>query len=124
MTWARRPLWRWSAVGLTVVMIAYGVVFELLPVELISEVEDGITSYVPRVATGMPVPALITSLVIIAVGVALWVKRGWWGLAVASLLALVGFGIGPSFGLPIVGQIAEVVLMVGLVVTEARVQRA
>lgn len=122
--WAHRSAWRATATLLTLGMIAYGVAFELLPIELVAETADGVTTYVPAEPTGTPIPALVTALWLLVVGVALWFERGWAALALASLVSIVGFGLGPALGLPIVGQVAEVILMTGLVASEAWAQRS
>ncbi len=121
LAWASRPLGRFGLIGLTLAMIAYGVIFELLPLSLVVESADGVISYAPAGGAGVPVPAMATMVALAAVGIILWAVRGWPWLAVGALLAFVGFGLAPALDFEVLGQLAEVVLIGGIAVTELRV---
>ncbi len=116
--WAQQRGWQLVLLGVAAAMIVYGVVFELLPLSLVAESEGGIVSYGPEGGASMPVPALVTMVVLTAVGVALWVARGWSWLTISSLLAVAGFGLAPALEFEVLGQIAEVVLIGGIAMTE------
>ena len=121
--WARRGWVRATSGVLVVAMIAYGLFIDL-PSALQPYTEPGnVLAYEPVEPTGPPVPPMVTNLALIAAGIALWAARPWPWLGVASIAALVGFGLGPLGAPPIVGQGAEVVLIGGIAATEAWLQR-
>ena len=120
--WARRPSVRGAFRLVTAALIAYGVIVEL-PAALEPNDAGGVLRYEGAGGSSVPVPAIATNLALIAVGIALWPARGWPWLAVASVAALVGFGLGPLGAPAVVGQVAEVVLIGGIVATEGWLQR-
>ena len=65
-----------------------------------------------------PVVAIITNVFVLAVGIALWIQRGWAWLAVGSGLMFVAagaFGSG-TYALPI-SNLGEICITVGFIVT-------
>ena len=117
-SWARRPSWRAFFVVVTVALIVYGVIVDLLPLRLEAETVDGVLSYAPAGGSAFPLPAAVTMGVVLAVGIWLWRVPGWPWLAVLTAAASVLFGVAPALGVPVVGQAAEVVLLAGILVTE------
>lgn len=103
---------------LTLAMIAYGVVIELLPLTLEASFEDGILSYSPAGEVGAPIPAIVTMVVLAVTGIALSVKHRYHWLTVGALLAFAGFGLAPALEFAVLGQLAEVVLIGGIALTE------
>src|SRR5690625_1420333 len=91
----------------TLAMIAYGVVAELLPLSIEAQRENGILSYAPVGGSGFPLPAVITIVILTAVGVAIWRARGFPWLGVLSLLALVGFSVGLARDFPLLDELPE-----------------
>ncbi len=118
LAWASRTAGRYGLIGLTLAIIAYGVIFELLPLSLVAESADGVLSYVPAGGAGFPMPAMVTMVVLAAVGIILWAAQGWPWLGVGALLAFAGFGLAPALDFEVLGQVAEVVLIGGIAVTE------
>lgn len=123
LEWARRPAWRSAFWLLTLALIAYGVIVDLLPLSLEPTREGGILTYTPVGGSSFPLPAVVTMAALLAVGAALWWARGWAGLAVGSLLAAAGFGLAPALGSDVVGQVAEVVLIGAILLTERWLRR-
>lgn len=119
LQWASRSGWRLGFWALTVLLIGYGVVVELLPLSLVAENNDGIVSYGPAGGAGFPLPAIVTMLPLTVIGIILWIRRGWPWLAVGSLLAFAGFGVAPALDFTVLGQIAEVVLIGGIALSES-----
>ena len=119
LRWAGQSGWRIAFWAFTVLLIGYGVVFELLPLSLVAENNDGIVSYGPAGGAGFPLPAIATMVPLIFIGIILWVKRGWAWLAVGSVLAVVGFGVAPALDFTVLGQIAEVALIGGITLSES-----
>lgn len=103
---------------LTLAMIAYGVVVELLPLTLEASFEDGILSYSPAGEVGPPVPAMVTMVVLAVTGLALTFRHRYPWLTAGALLAFAGFGLAPVLEFDVLGQIAEVVLIGGIALTE------
>ncbi len=119
LRWASQSGWKIAFWAFTVLLIAYGVVFELLPLSLVAENSDGIISYGPAGGASFPLPAVATMVPLTVIGLILWVKRGFAWLAVGSLLALVGFGVAPALDFTVLGQIAEVALIGGISLSES-----
>lgn len=118
LSWAGQSAWRVLLWGLTLLLIAYGVIYELLPLSLVAEAENGVLSYAPAGGAGFPVPAIATMVVLTVIGIILWSARSWPYLALGALLAFIGFGVAPALDFTVLGQIAEVVLIGGIALTE------
>jgi len=117
-SWARRPAWRSFFVLVTLALIAYGVLVDLVPLQLQAETVDGVLSYAPAGGSPFPLPAAVTMGVILAVAIWLWRVPGWPWLALLTAVASVLFGVAPALGVPVVGQAAEVVLIAAILFTE------
>lgn len=117
-TWARRPAWRAFFVVVTLALVAWGVIADLLPLRLEPETVDGVLSYAPAGGSPFPLPAAVTTGVILAVAIWLWRVPGWPWLAIMTAVASVLFGVAPAVGVPVVGQAAEVVLIAAILLTE------
>ena len=71
-----------------------------------------------------PVVAIVTNLIVLAVGIALWIQRGWAWLAVGSGLMFVAagaFGSG-TYALPI-SNLGEICITLGFIATCVRFAR-
>ena len=77
---------------------------------------DGVLRYRPLEAVGPPLPAIGTTLALIAAGVGLWRVRGWFWLLVASVVMFVGSAAAAN--LLVVGSGFEVLFLSGIVATE------
>ena len=102
----------------TLAMIAYGIVVELLPLSLEAQRENGILSYAPVGGSGFPLPAVVTIIILTGVGMAIWRACGFPWLGVLSLLAIVGFSVGPALDFAPLEQFAEIVLVTAILITE------
>lgn len=71
-----------------------------------------------------PLVAIVTNVIVLGVGIALWIQRGWAWLAVGSGLMFVAAGAfgGNKYGLPI-ANLGEICITLGFIVTCARFAR-
>lgn len=114
--WARK---RWVHAVFCLVataLIVYGVVTEVLGLEL--EVErDGDAVRYSAVEASAPIPSIVAIVVLIAVGIAVWRRGGYW-MAIGAAIMFVAAAIQ---SLPLVlANTGEVALVVGLVLTATR----
>lgn len=120
LAWSTRTGWSAAFWVLTVLLVAYGVVVELLPLSLVAESSGGVTSYAPAGGSGFPLPAMVTMVALTAVGVLIWVRKSWPWLGLGAILAFIGFGVAPALDFTVLGQFAEVVLIGGISLSESR----
>lgn len=75
-------------------------------------------------ASHLPIVAIATNLVVLAVGIALWIQRRWPWLAIGSGLMFVAAGAfgGHPYGLPI-ANLGEIFITLGLVLTAGHFAR-
>ncbi|MFF5727871.1 hypothetical protein [[Kitasatospora] papulosa] len=110
---------RGAAVGLTVLLVAAGVLHDILGLTLRTERWADTLRYVNDAAspTG-PLPAIVTGLVVLSAGIVLWRSTGFVWLAVtAAVMVAVS---GAAVQVPVLGNAGEVVLNVGLLLTVRR----
>lgn len=112
--WSRNTAWPAVFWTVTILLIAYGVVVELLPLSLVAESGDGIISYGPAGGASFPVPAMVTMVALTAVGVLIWISKSWPWLELGAILAFIGFGVAPALDFTVLGPFAEVVLIGGI----------
>ncbi|MFE4691411.1 hypothetical protein ACFRH6_15280 [Streptomyces sp. NPDC056749] len=119
LPWARRTAVRGVAVGLTVLLVAAGVLHDVIGLTLRTERWADTLRYVNDAAspTG-PLPAIITGLVVLSAGVVLWRSTGFAWLAVTAAVMVVVSGA--AVQVPVLGNAGEVVLNVGLLLTVRR----
>lgn len=103
---------------LTLLMIALGVYTDIIDLALELMKEGGTVRYVNGNAAGPPVPAIVTILVLIGVGIPIWRQSKWSLLCLGSLFMFVAAGAGAS--LPVVGNLGEVVLSGTIVKTDEK----
>ncbi len=103
------------ATVLAAVLVAVGGAIDGLWPELVAEREAGVLRYVLPDPTP-PLPSIVTVVVLIAVGVALWRRGGPRWLALGSIVMFVGSAVPPGT-LPVLGNLAEVALIAGVVAT-------
>lgn len=114
--WARK---RWVHALFCLVAVAlmvYGFVTEVVGLEL-EVVRDGDAVRYSATETGPPIPSIVAIVVLIAVGIAVWRRGGYW-MAIGSAIMFVAAGI-PSLPL-VLANTGEVALIVGLVLTATR----
>ncbi|AGJ58504.1 hypothetical protein F750_6077 [Streptomyces sp. PAMC 26508] len=110
---------RGAAVGLTVLLVAAGVLHDILGLTLRAERWADTLRYVNDAAspTG-PLPAIVTGLVVLSAGIVVWRSTGFVWLAVtAAVMVTVS---GAAVQVPVLGNAGEVVLNVGLLLTVRR----
>ncbi|MFC8228119.1 hypothetical protein [Streptomyces sp. NPDC057287] len=119
LRWARRTVVRAAAVGLTVLLVAAGVLHDILGLSLRPERWAGSLRYVNDAAspTG-PLPAIVTGLVVLAAGIVLWRCTGFGRLALTAGVMVAVSGAAAS--VPVLGNAGEVVLDIGLLMTARR----
>ncbi|MER5555851.1 hypothetical protein ABT001_29990 [Streptomyces sp. NPDC002793] len=116
---ARRTWVRGAAVGLTVLLVAAGVLHDVLGLSLRAERWADTLRYVNDATSPVgPLPAIITGLVVLAVGIVLWRCIGFPWLALTSAVMVVVSGAATQ--IPVLGNAGEVVLGVGLLLTVRR----
>jgi hypothetical protein len=72
---------------------------------------------------GPPIPAIITIVVLMALGIAIWRQAGWPWLFAGSLIMFIGSAVPSSVAGPVVGSGAEIVLLAALLATEKQTQQ-
>jgi hypothetical protein len=111
----RRP-WVWVLTGL---LIAAGVYFEIIRLHLEPRTYADTLRYVNT--AGMPLPAIMTDLVLIGIGVILWRrdKLPWLFLGAVAMFVAAGAG----FNAPWLGNLGELVLIGAILLTAAKRKR-
>lgn len=111
--WAQRRWVHGAFCALATVLIGYGVVTELIGLQLEPGGEGDAVSY-SAANPSLPVPSITVIVVLIAVGVAI-IRRGGVWMTIGSVAMFVAAAIG---SLPlVVANIGEVALIVGLMLT-------
>ena len=113
----RRPAWVWA---LTAVLVAVGVYSEILHLNLELRTYAGTLRYA-NASAGPPLPAIVTNIMLIGVGVVPWRREGlpWLSLGAVAMFVAAASGI---FWL---GNVGELVLIGSILLTAAlRIRRA
>ncbi len=105
--------------ALVAMLIAIGVVDEVVRSRLVPEDAGDALRYVNDAVSGPPLPAIITVLAVLVLGVMAWRYAGFPWLFVGALVMLVAAAAGSS--VLWVGNLGELVLMSSVVVTMAAV---
>ena len=134
ISWANDRRWRTSVWLLVAGMIAFGVFEHLIWLETAPGCFDGVLRYTsnlyvthycspdqePLVGGGPPIPSIVSNLLALIVGFALWRRAGWAWLMLGSILMFIaagvpisGFGTAPGNG-------GEVLLQFAMAATAAR----
>ncbi len=94
-------------------LIALGLYSDVIRLDLVLKVEQGITRYVNIGGIkGPPIPSIITIIVLIVIGIGIWRKGKSAGLAVGSTLMFIGAMAGTA--LLGVGNAAEIAMSAGI----------
>jgi hypothetical protein len=119
--WARKR-GAWLGIGgLTVAVMLYGLWFDVLHLDLELKDEHGILRYTYTEPThSLPGP-VITVVVLLVIGVALWRSVRWPWLLAGSAFMFIASGGGA--GVPYVANVGETVLAVTLLLTAREAQR-
>ena len=106
---------------LAVVMLALGAMTDVINLSLIPEIENGTLRYVNDASEGPPIPAIITIIVMIIVGIFMWRHASWPWLAIGSIVMFVAAALGVNN--VILSNLGEVVFAVAIVTMDYRVHR-
>lgn len=113
----RRRAWVWALTGL---LIAGGVYFEIIRLHLEPRTYADTLRYVNT--AGMPVPVIVTNLVLIGIGVILWRRETLPWLFLGAVAMFVAAGAG--FNVPWLGNLGELVLIGSILLTAVKRGRA
>ncbi len=114
----RRPV-RIGLAALTAVLVAMGVSADIVNLRLEPEAYADTLRYVNTATQGPPVPAIVTILVLIGIGAALWRRAGIAWLCLGSVVMFVAAAAG--FAHFWIGNLGELVLQCGIAATLAAV---
>jgi len=105
---------------LAVAMIVLGAYSDIVSLSLEPRLENETLRYVNAGGLkGPPIPAIVTILVLIGVGVALWRRTRSWGLAAGSIVMFICAMAGVR--IPLVSSIGEVAMSAGVISGEGTV---
>ncbi|MFC7759253.1 hypothetical protein ACFQY4_15570 [Catellatospora bangladeshensis] len=110
-----RRLVRIGLAALTAVLVALGVSADILRLRLEPETYADTLRYVNTATEGPPVPAIVTILVLIGIGAALWRRAGIAWLCLGSVTMFVAAAAG--FAHFWIGNLGELVLQCGIAAT-------
>ncbi len=79
--------------------------------------------YVDTAVAGPPIPAIITIILILIMGIFIWRKQQWPWLFVGALIMFTCSAIPASIVGPTVGSGGEVILLTSFLATEAHIQK-
>ena len=114
-------IWHSAFCILAVAMLAMGAMSDVINLSLVPEIENGTLRYVQEVSAGPPLPAIITIIVMIIVGVFMWRHTSWPWLAVGSIIMFIAAALGVNN--VILSNLGEVVFAIAIVTMDYRVHR-
>lgn len=120
--WARRGVVAGGLVALTLAMIAVGVEADLLRLDLVAKEQAGVISYGNASTAGPPIAPVATIVVLIAAGMVVWRRNGGLWLLAGAVAQFVAAAIGDA--IVIAGNLGELALLAGLIVTDARLSNS
>ncbi len=91
--------------------------FDPVPVQF-----QGTLRYSNTAAMVPPIPAIVTVVVIGLIGALMWAQVAWPWLFVCAVVTFLGSAVPPRWVGPLLSSGTEIVLMVGLWLTEAHIQ--
>lgn len=100
-------------------LVAYGVLVDLVPLELVEETGLGLTRY-GSAEGGPPIPAILTIVAMITIGWFLRSDTRWGGLFWGGIAVFIGSGVPPIDGMLVLGNLVEIVFVATLLATAAR----
>lgn len=120
--WARRGVVAGGLVAFTLAMIAVGVEADLLRLDLVAKEQAGVISYGNASTAGPPIAPVATIVVLIAAGMVVWRRNGGLWLLAGAVAQFVAAAIGDA--IVIAGNLGELALLAGLIVTDARLSNS
>lgn len=121
--WANRRASGWVAAGLTLVVIALGIVTRLAYLKLEPVVMDGVTRYAQVAVAGPPLVSILSISFVGVVGFMLWRRNGWPWLFLAALLVFVGEGMPLEWVRRLLGSGFEVLFIAAMLATDRMLAR-
>ncbi len=121
VTWARTVIAATGIALLTVAMIMVGADADLLRLDLVAKQTGDLVSYGNASASGPPVAPIVTILVLIAAGIAVWRSSGVPWLLLGAVAQFAAAAIGDA--ITIAGNLGEVALVAGMLLTDSRLAR-
>lgn len=116
---ASRPPLRIAAGVLTLLLIVAGTAHDIVGLSLSPEEWHGVLRYANDAPSPVgPLPAIVTGLVVLGAGIAVWRRTGFAPLAVTAAVMVVVSGA--AAGIPVLGNAGEVVLATGFLLTVRR----
>jgi hypothetical protein len=113
--------WSWKklpATAVTVIvaaLIIFGVYIDIFGLQLEPVAEWNTLRYINNGWQGPPIPAIITIIILLLMGLSLAVRSHWpWLLLGAAIMFIISGGL-PSFG--VLTNLAEIILVVAMVTT-------
>lgn len=119
--WTRTKLAASLVGSVTVAMVAVGVDADLIRLDLAAKEVSGLVSYGNAATEGPPIAPIVTILVLLAAGFLAWRHDGGPWMLLGAVAQFIAAFIGDR--LVIAGNLGEVALLAGLVVTQARISR-
>lgn len=113
--WAQQRGPHVAACLVATALVAWGVVTDIVLLELEEQSDGGIVSY-GNALGAVPVPAIATIVGLIGFGVVIWRTNGWVWTALGAAVMFVASGLGSISGL--LTNVGELALIVSLVATE------
>ena len=116
--WAVHRASGWIALAATLVVVAFGVLTRVIPLELEAAVMDGVTRYVAVGTVGPPLVSILSIGFVGVVGLLLWRRNRWPWEFLATLLVLVGEGVPIEWVRRILGSGFEVLFLAVMLATD------
>lgn len=108
---------------ITTALMALGLI-SYSALQLEATAEFGILRYHDISGQGPPIPAIITIVLLIIFGAIIWYRVQWPWLCLAAVGMFISAAVPMSLVGPIVGSGGEVLLALGILTTEAQLQKA
>ncbi|MCO5197121.1 MAG: hypothetical protein M9941_05140 [Anaerolineae bacterium] len=99
----------------TILLIALGALVDIVRLDLEVVFDSDAIRYANGASVGPPVPAIVTVIMLIACGIGIARKTGWYWLLAASIFMFVASAAGATIGL--ITNLGELVFALGLVAT-------
>lgn len=118
--WAASQIGQIAAWVVALSLITFGVIHDLVGLSLSPTVYGGTLRYAAA-GSGPPIPAIITIVIIIVVGIFVWRQLRWPWMFAGALVMFIGAAVPTSLVGPAVGSGVEIALLAGLLATEQKV---
>jgi hypothetical protein len=123
ISWAAGRVGQIAAWVVALGLILFGIIHDLVGLSLSPTLYGGTLRYAAE-SSGPPIPAIITIVIIMVVGIFVWRQLRWPWMFVGALVMFIGAAVPPSIVGPAVGSGVEIALLAGLLATEQRLTMA